>query len=80
LFLPLGREQPLNADRIASLGAGIHLPADAGPEQIRVAIEQIISNSAFARNAARVGLRMTTEQPDRRATELLAQAAAGPRD
>lgn len=49
--IPQGREQPLNAERVAACGAGINLPADAAPKAIADAVEALLGNPSF-RNAA----------------------------
>jgi UDP:flavonoid glycosyltransferase YjiC (YdhE family) len=47
LMLPLGRDQHLNAGRVAQLGAGIELEGDAPPEKIRNELERLrIANTA----------------------------------
>lgn len=49
---PLGRDQHLNADRVAALGAGIVLAAASSSEQIADAVEQVRTDPSF-RAAAR---------------------------
>jgi UDP:flavonoid glycosyltransferase YjiC (YdhE family) len=78
LMLPLGRDQHLNAARVTELGAGIRLPADAAPEQIRAALTSLLDDPAFAESAARLAKRIAHDHPDRRATDALEQAIARP--
>ena len=41
--LPLDREQPENGRAVERIGAGIALPADAAPQTVRAAIEQVLA-------------------------------------
>jgi len=43
LCLPMGRDQHLNAERVAACGAGIVLPAEAGVEEIRHAMQALLT-------------------------------------
>jgi|SRR5579875_40023 len=52
--VPQGREQPLNAERVAACGAGIALPMDAGAQEIADATSRVLSTPAFAQAAAAV--------------------------
>lgn len=46
--MPLGREQPLNAARVAALGLGRNLPCDASADVIADAVQGVISDGRFA--------------------------------
>ena len=48
---PIGRDQPLNAERVATLGAGLAVPADATVEQLKEAIEEVLSEPRYRRAA-----------------------------
>ena len=51
--IPLGRDQPLNARRVADLGAGIALPTDASSAKIAAGVDRILSDAKY-KEAARV--------------------------
>ena len=46
--IPLGRDQPHNAERVAAVGAGVALPPDVPAPEIRSAIERVLLDPAFA--------------------------------
>lgn len=73
LFLPLGRDQPVNAAAIAALGAARVLPSNASAGQIARAVEELLGDAGIAAAARRVG--ETIPQPGERhpATTLLAE-------
>ena len=79
VLLPLGREQPVNADRVAALGAGIHLDADSPPREIRASLERLLADPAFSDAAAAAAQRIAADEPDRAAVEALEQVAASTR-
>lgn len=72
LMLPLGRDQVLNAARVAELGAGIHLTTRASPAEVRAALTRLLEDTSFDAAAASVGRRIANEEPDRRASDALA--------
>lgn len=73
--LPLGRDQPDNAARVAERGAGIRLQPDAPAADIRAAIERIIGEPRFREAAAALGARIRADAAARSAeTELIAFA------
>jgi UDP:flavonoid glycosyltransferase YjiC (YdhE family) len=52
---PISRDQPLNAGRVTELGAGLTVPAaDATPEQVRAALEQVLSDPSYRTAAQRL--------------------------
>ncbi len=55
LCMPMGREQQDNAERVAACSAGIVLDANAGVEEIRNAIRQMIATSEYQVGARRMG-------------------------
>jgi MGT family glycosyltransferase len=59
--LPLIGDQPDNAARVEAHGAGIQLAADASPEQIGAAIEQILVDRRFREAAQRLRAAMSRE-------------------
>jgi UDP:flavonoid glycosyltransferase YjiC (YdhE family) len=54
LCMPMGREQHDNAARVAACGAGTVLAADAGVEEIRNAIQQMIATTDYQVGAKRM--------------------------
>jgi UDP:flavonoid glycosyltransferase YjiC (YdhE family) len=48
---PIGRDQPLNAERVATLGAGLALPVEATVGQLAQAIEEVLSQPSYRRAA-----------------------------
>ena len=48
---PISRDQPLNAERVATLGAGLAVPADATVGQLKEAIEEVLSQPSYRRAA-----------------------------
>jgi MGT family glycosyltransferase len=49
--LPMGREQPLNAERVATLGLGLDLPPTASADVIRDAVEAVLNDESFRQQA-----------------------------
>lgn len=54
LCLPMGRDQHHNAERVAACGAGIVLPADAGVEEIRHAMQELLTKPDYQVAARRI--------------------------
>ena len=54
LCLPMGRDQHYNAERVAACGAGIVLPADAGVEEIRHALQELLTKPDYQVAARRI--------------------------
>ena len=75
LVLPLGRDQAFNAGQIEQLKAGIRLPTDAPPEQIRVALRALLTNPRFPAAAALAARRISAAEPNRTAAAALERAA-----
>ena len=59
LCMPMGRDQPDNAARVEARGAGLMLPSDAAPEQIRAAVTRLLSNPNFGQAARKLGAAIT---------------------
>jgi len=76
LVLPLGRDQHFNAGRVKALGAGLVLPADAGPGAIAEAIARLLDEPGFRAGARRTAAAIAAARPDRTAAEALARLAA----
>jgi MGT family glycosyltransferase len=49
--MPMGRDQPLNAERVATLGLGIDLSPEASADAIREAVEVVLHNGTFRQRA-----------------------------
>jgi UDP:flavonoid glycosyltransferase YjiC (YdhE family) len=71
LVLPLGRDQPDNAARVASHGAGIHLRSTASPRQISNALAQLVNQPTYRIAAETISARMRADTGDRRITSEL---------
>ncbi|HSS95197.1 MAG TPA: glycosyltransferase [Candidatus Dormibacteraeota bacterium] len=54
LCLPMGRDQPMVAERVEALGAGRSLGADADPTAIRRVVEEMLGDRRFRENSQRM--------------------------
>jgi UDP:flavonoid glycosyltransferase YjiC (YdhE family) len=55
VVVPTAWDQPENAWRIVEAGAGVRLaPRRCSPEQIRIAVQRVLSDPSYRRNAARL--------------------------
>jgi MGT family glycosyltransferase len=54
LCLPMGRDQHYNAERVAACGAGLVLPADTGVEEIRHAMQELLTKPDYQVAARRI--------------------------
>ena len=52
--LPLGRDQPANAEAVTAVGAGRVLPADAPGDRIRATVLEVLEDDACRRTVARL--------------------------
>jgi MGT family glycosyltransferase len=69
--MPMGRDQNANADRVATLGAGLALTADAPSGEIRAAIREVLTNPSYRESARRMSkLIESLGQGERAVTEL----------
>jgi UDP:flavonoid glycosyltransferase YjiC (YdhE family) len=66
---PISRDQPLNAERVAAVGAGVALPVDANAAQIAGALDEVLGDPRY-----RAGARAMAEA-SRRAGEAPAAVA-----
>jgi UDP:flavonoid glycosyltransferase YjiC (YdhE family) len=48
---PISRDQPLNAERVAAVGAGVALPPEATAGQIRAAVEEVLADPRYRAGA-----------------------------
>jgi len=71
LCLPMGRDQHGNAARVAQLGAGRVLAADASPAEIAAAVRDALADPALRHNAQRVAETIRADiEADRAVREL----------
>jgi UDP:flavonoid glycosyltransferase YjiC (YdhE family) len=75
VMLPLGRDQHVNAARVAELGAAIRLSAEAAPDEIRRALTAVLTEARFGASAARLAKRLAADRVDRHATDALERTA-----
>jgi MGT family glycosyltransferase len=69
--IPLIADQPDNAARIAAKGAGIWLSPDASPDQIREALNRVLSEPSFREAARRLAEQMAGVKAEERAADEL---------
>jgi UDP:flavonoid glycosyltransferase YjiC (YdhE family) len=48
---PISRDQPLNAERVAAVGAGVALPVGATARQIAVALQEVLGDPRYRAGA-----------------------------
>jgi MGT family glycosyltransferase len=69
--MPMGRDQNANADRVATLGAGLAISADAPSGEVRAAIREVLTNPSYRESAQRMcGLIEGLGRGERAVTEL----------
>lgn len=69
--IPLGRDQPLNASRVAALGAGRTHHPGSGPPALRHAVRDLLSNTSYRAAAGRLAaLSRAAGQAQRAAAEI----------
>jgi MGT family glycosyltransferase len=77
VLLPMGADQPHNAERCAALGAGIVLDAvRAAPAAIAAAVRAVLDDPRYAAAAARVRAEAAALPPPEQAVRLLERLAA----
>jgi|SRR5579875_129993 len=54
VLVPQGREQPLNAERVAACGAGVNLPVDATPDDIAEAVTAVLNDTSYKAGAMKM--------------------------
>jgi UDP:flavonoid glycosyltransferase YjiC (YdhE family) len=76
VLLPIGADQPLNAERCADLGTAIVLdPLTATPDDVRAAVTQVLEQPAYRRAAVRVRDELARLPGPEHAVELLSAVA-----
>ncbi len=77
VLIPLGADQPMNADRCARLGVARVLDAtDVSPKNLRAAVSTVLDDPALRRNAERLRDEITALPEVAAAISLLEQLAA----
>ncbi|MGZ4387674.1 MAG: glycosyltransferase, partial [Gaiellaceae bacterium] len=71
LCLPQGREQPLNAERVAALGAGLALAPTASRVEVRETAERLLAEPSFRETAQRLAAVIAGYGDGARAVEAL---------
>lgn len=59
--IPLVGDQPDNAARVVAHGAGLRLERESTPEQIRAAIESVLTRPGFSNSARRMAEALAKE-------------------
>lgn len=77
LVLPLGRDQPDNAARVAWHGAGIQLRSTASPHEISNALARLIRDPGYTTAARAIGARIRADTDHRRITSEIDAIAEG---
>ncbi len=76
LVMPHGRDQADNAVRVAARGAGLALPPTASTDEIRTALQRLLTEPAFAAAADRLGGAVAAEAEASPIVEVLEGLAA----
>jgi UDP:flavonoid glycosyltransferase YjiC (YdhE family) len=69
--LPIDRDQPDNAARVARHGAGLRLSPTSAPAVIRAAVDRVLRDPGFAASARRFATAFAEERPAERAMRAL---------
>ena len=75
LFLPLGRDQPVNAKAVAATGAGMVLPPNATPGQIARAADELLNDPRYRAAAARAAQQLPAAGDVHPATAIIDELA-----
>jgi UDP:flavonoid glycosyltransferase YjiC (YdhE family) len=79
VVVPTLWDKPANARRVAAAGVGVHLaPRDCTPERLREAVEQVLTDQSYRRNAGRMAQRMAAAPGPAGAAELIGELAGAP--
>jgi MGT family glycosyltransferase len=79
VLVPLGRDQPDNAGRVAYAGAGIRLRKNTSTAALRAAVARVIDDPRYRTAARHMAARLAAERDDDRAVDELERVAAGGR-
>ena len=77
LCLPMGRDQPMVAGRVAELGAGRRLDPESDAGAIRDSVAAMLADPAFRIAAGQIASAMASTSPTAAADELIAMAKSG---
>lgn len=78
VVVPTSWDQPDNARRVVEAGAGVRLAARrCTPQRLRAAVEQVLDDESYRRNAQRLGRRLNEANGADSAAELLESLATG---
>ena len=79
IVVPTGWDLPESAQRVAECGAGVRIaPKDCTPQNLRAAVDLLLSDPSYRENARRVGAALARQGGPPRAAELLEQLASSP--
>ena len=72
VVIPTGWDLPENAQRVVEAGVGVRLhPKDCTPKKLRAAVERVLGDPSYRRNAERIGAALARRGGAPRAAELL---------
>lgn len=78
VVVPTEWDKAENAQRVVEAGAGIRLsPRECTPARLRSAVQTILSNESYRRNARRIAASLMTRGGPERAASLIAEMAGG---
>jgi UDP:flavonoid glycosyltransferase YjiC (YdhE family) len=78
VIVPTGWDKPANASRVVDAGVAVRLaPRDCTPKRLRAAVEQVLDDPRYRRNALRVAERLATAPGPAGAAELIEHLTAG---
>ena len=69
--VPQGRDQPLNAQRVADVGAGLHVAPDAPASELATALDTVLSNPRYSTAARDFAAATTALGNGRHAADLV---------
>jgi UDP:flavonoid glycosyltransferase YjiC (YdhE family) len=71
--VPQGRDQPLNAQRVTNVGAGLHVAPDAPVRELSTALDIVLSNTKYGTAARDFAAATTALGNGRHAADLVEQ-------
>ena len=79
VVVPTLWDKPANARRVAATGAGIRLaPDDCTPDRLRAAVEEILTEASYRRNAGRLAEKLAAAPGPDGAAELIGDLVRAP--
>lgn len=79
ICMPIGRDQPDIAARVVARGAGVRLSPKATVQQVRQAVQQVLTDARFREAAQRLASAIAEEVQQSRAVDLLEEVAQAPK-